>query len=525
MLAESKSLPVAEPAIASDGIPFQPGLLPTWNDFQSERLIQRPIFAALRQAFEEWRSQGANWSANAPVVFCIRGRGGDGKSALLLQLATALRDEIKLSFNDASHDPRRFARLPDNEPWHFVDELPGLLHGDTGERWIKTLRANLPHYVVTTATPAACDWLTRKYPKALAWTIWDLPALTETEVVVLAEKLSAKNLWRPGDTLEEFLFSCKQGARLEESNAALKEVLSPLGIEPLPVVWAANALGLGAPASLLRPEFRESVKNLPLPIHIAADGLHLTSPRLALPLLREWFSDFDLRLHQLAEGFESLLEIWLKDGQPQWVSWFLRRLLHNEHFTAVFFARVQRKSLFREMYERHRARHNEQPAIELLSAWLEIGNAFRLKPDPVEDAANILEKNLSLPPTLVADIWLHGERRKNPLCSRIATAATKFFQQTKNDAGGAILRLYREASHMPPVLAVAQRWLETHGNHKLFNEVFAALFERSYGHSIISRWSRQCLGLKWHGKAEGRALAKMLEQQPQSGDVRSRAAK
>lgn len=525
MSVESTPPQTLAAAVASDGILPAPGLPPAWDDFQNDRLIQRPIFATLRRAFDDWRSQGANWSATTPAVFCLRGRGGEGKSVLLRQLAAALRDEIKLSFEDASHDPRRFAKPLGNEPWLFVDELPGEAHGDIGQRWIKSLRAHLPRYIVTTATPAACEWLTRRYPKVLAWTIWDLPTLTAEEAATLAEKLGAKNLWRPGDTLEEFLFACQQGARLEESNAALQQALTPLKIERLPVVWAANALGLGAPASLLQPELLEAAKNLPLPVRLAADGLHLTTPRLALPLLREWLSDVAARLPQLAEGFEALLEIWLRDGQPQWASWFLRRLLHNEHFAAVFFARMQRKSLLREMYERHHQRHGGQPAIELLSAWLEIGNAFRLKPDPVADAADLLEKNSALPPTLVTDIWLHGERRKNPLPDRIAAAATKFFRHTPNDAGSAVLRLYREATHLPPALAVTQRWLEMHGDHKLFNEVFAALFERSYGHAIISRWSRQCLGLKWHGKAEGRALAKLLEHQPQSGDVRHRAAR
>jgi hypothetical protein len=48
--------------------------------------------------------------------------------------------------------------------------------------------AQSANYQFATATPAACEWLTRKYPRALNWTIWDLPPLTELEAVVLAEK-------------------------------------------------------------------------------------------------------------------------------------------------------------------------------------------------------------------------------------------------------------------------------------------------------------------------------------------------
>lgn len=524
MSVESTSSAEQKPAFLLEGV-LQPGLPITWDDLQNGRLIQRPVFEALRQTFEEWRAQGTNWSAKTPAVFCIRGRAGEGKSALLLQLAATLANEVKFSFKNASHDPRQFALPPESEAWQFVDELPGAVHGEVGRRWIKSLRANLPRYVVTTATPAAGEWLMSRYPKVLAWTIWDLPALTENEAALLAEKLGVRNLWRPGDTIEEFLFACKYGARVKDSNAALQQALLPLGIERLPVVWAANALKLGVPASLPPPDFRDKAKDLPLPVHVAADGLHLTSPRLALPLLNEWFSDLELRLHQLSEGFESLLDIWLKDGQPQWASWFLRRLLHSEHFTAIFFARVQRKSLFRQMYERHRQRYGGLPAPELLAAWLEIGSNFRLKPDPVADAADMLEKNLSLPPTLVADIWLRSEHRKTPLRNRVVIAATKFFQQTQADAGSAVLRLYSEANHIPPVLTVAQRWLETHRNHKLFNDILTALFERSYGHASISRWARQSLHLEIHCDAEGKTPAKASKREQPSADVHQRAHK
>jgi len=495
--------------------------------FSYRRFIERPVFAALWQAFQTWHQQATASPENAPSVFCLRGRRGDGKSVLLLQLAAmVLHEKIvsELVFDEASPDPRRFAGPPGNDVWQFVDELPGLVHGETGERWVKSLRANLLRCVVTTATPVACEWLTRKYPKALNWTIWDLPPVTESEAVGLAEKLKIKNLWRRGDTLEEFLFAGRHCVRVEESNATLQQGLSPLAIESLPVVWAANALGLGAPASLLRPEFREIAKPSSLPVHIAPDGLHVTTPRLALPLLREWFPDAALRLFQLAEGFDSLLERWLKDGEPELSSWFLRRLLHNEYLADVF-EHARRKDLFRELYRLHRERQGGRPAVEVLSAWLEIGQAFRLRPDVVEDAADLLEEKAPLSPHLVTDIWLHGERRKSPLFTRIETAATKYFLQTKNDASGAVLRLYREASHLQPALPVAQRWLETHPNHPLFNEVLAALFARSYGEKIIAGWAKDCLGWTWQGKAEGKALTALLQRGPENHVLRQRAEK
>lgn len=107
VLVESTS-----PTVASDNALLCPGRAPTWDDLQTGRLIQRPVFQALQQAFAQWRLQGKNWSANAPMVFCIRDRSGDGKSALLLQLAGApQQEEITLTLNEAADDPCRFISL------------------------------------------------------------------------------------------------------------------------------------------------------------------------------------------------------------------------------------------------------------------------------------------------------------------------------------------------------------------------------------------------------------------------------
>jgi hypothetical protein len=54
-----------------------PGLPPKWID--SGRLLERPIFAALWQVFDDWRKRVTAAPGNVPAVICICGRNGDDK--------------------------------------------------------------------------------------------------------------------------------------------------------------------------------------------------------------------------------------------------------------------------------------------------------------------------------------------------------------------------------------------------------------------------------------------------------------
>jgi hypothetical protein len=534
VLSGSKSLLLTpaglSPVGGKDGL--LPGLPPKWID--SGRLLERPVFAALWPVFNHWCKRVSDAPDNVPAVFCICGRNGDGKSALLLQLAAALlqgNTVPALRLWEAGDDPRQFETPPANDvTWHFVDRLPELVHGATGESWLRRLREQPRVSIVTTASPAALDWFAKKYPKRFALTVWQLPPLAATEAMALAADaghVDGKSLWHDHMTLETFLFAVKNGSSLAER-------LDSLAVEFLPVVVAANLLGLAVPGSLLKAELQTLAQQLAgtdlLPVQISPDGLRLVTPGLAQPLFDRWFPDVATRLEKVAAGFARLLEIWLQEKNAAAASWFLRRLLHSEHLPRLLppnsrplDLRFLRKNLFRELYRQHRAGCGDLPSVWLLSAWMEIGQTFRLRPDVMEDAAGLLEgapENIS--PALATDIWLHSEYRKNPLATRLREGVANFFMGAKADAidtGAALTRLYTETNQNDPALPVLQRWLEKHPFHSRFRDAFGALLAKPYRHGQVQKWALECLGWHWRGRAAGKPLATLLQHNPASEPV------
>jgi hypothetical protein len=502
-----------------------PGLPPRWAD--SGRLLERPVFGALWAVFDAWRQQVTQAPGNALPVFCLCGRAGDGKSALLLQLAAAvLRREVvsALRLWEASEDPRRFETPPTGDgAWHFVDRLPELIHGPIGEEWLRRLRETQPCFVVTTASPAALEWFTQKHPKRFALTLWSLPPLSSQEAAGLAAGFGAVGpapVWQAGMTLETFLFALRQGRGLDERVVAQ-------AVELPQVVCAANLLGLAVPGSLLKRKPPGALSPAGpdwLPTRLDADGLRLVTPGLAQPLFEVWYPDVESRWFQVADGFARLLEIWLREKQAAAASWFLRRLLYTEHLSRVLSARGHpvdlrdlRKDIMRELYRRHRAAHAKLPVASLLSAWMEIGQAFRLRPDVMEDAVGVLEQMPeAVPPALAADIWLHSELRKNPLAGKLRRKVADFFTGTNADAGAALTRLYTETRQYDAALPVLQFWLEKQCAHPHFNAVFRVLLETPHGRGTIHNWAHECLGWHWQGRAAAKPLGLLLQNNPQS---------
>jgi len=320
-------------------------------------------------------------------------------------------------------------------------------------------------------------------------------------------------------TLETFLFTAKNGGTLADR-------LDSLAVESLPVVCAANLLGLAAPASLLKPEKQTLARQLAddglLPVRLCADGLRLVTPGLAQPLFDDWFSDLETRIASVATGFAHLLEIWLQENNPAAAAWFLRQLLHSEHLPKLLPPRCPfvalrhlRKDLFRELYQQHRVHYDDLPAIALLTVWMEIGQTFRLRPDVMEDAASLLElKPVAISSALATDIWLHSEYRKNPLATRLRQGLANVFKVTKVDAGAALVRLYAETRQYEAALPVLQHWLETHPLHPCFEAAFSALLANRHGRGRAQAWALECLGHYWRGQAAGKPLAVLLQHNP-----------
>jgi hypothetical protein len=530
--ANSVRLTSADLPPAVEGASLPPlGLPPRWSDLP--RLWPRPVFTALWPVFADWRRRVTETPGPAPAVFCLCGPTGDGKSALLLQLAAAmLRENIvpALRLWEACDDPRRFdPPPPDDVAWHFIDRLPQVVHGATGETWLRRLRElPPPRFIVTTASPLALDWFAKRYPKKFALTTWPLPLLSAAEATALATaagRPAEADLWREGMTLENFLFAA-------QSPAALIVRLESLDVEWLPAVVAANLLDLAVPLSLLKPEKQPLAQQLAeqgrLPVRTAADGLRLLTPGLAQPLLEHWFPEIETRLAQIAEGFTQILEIWLREKKAVAAAWFLRRLLHSEHLPRLLPPRTRpvvlhhlRKNLCREFYRRHRALHGDLPAVELLSAWMDVGQTFRLKPDVMEDAVKVLDgRKDALTPALATDIWLHSEYRKNPLGTQLRQRVAEFFKHTQADAGAALVKLYAETCQNEPALPVMQLWLETHPFHPRFGNALETLLAKPFRRAQVHGWAMECLGFHWRGKAAGKPLAVMLQHNSGSEPLR-----
>jgi hypothetical protein len=527
-LTPADLLPVASNVASCAGLP------PKW--IESGNFLERPIFAALWSAFADWHQRVTETPGSAPMVFCLVGRNGDGKSALLLQLAAAVLRDKKipaLHLWETSDDPHRFDLPPANDgAWHFVDRLPEKIHGAPGELWLRRLREiPSPVCIVTTASPGALDWFAKKYPKKFALTVWELPPLSATEAAALAKNSGAEastERWHDGLTLETFLFAAKAGAPLTER-------LDLLAVEALPAVCAANLLGLAVPLSLLTPEKQAVAQQLSveglLPVRNSVDGLRLLTPGLAQPLFDEWFPEVESRVVKVAASFAHLLEIWLRENKAAAAAWFLRRLLHSEQLPRLLPLRIHplhlrnlRKNFCRELYKQHCALHDGLPAAGLLSPWMEIGQTFRLRPDVMLDAASVLELTPdAVTPALATDIWLHSEYRKNPLGTRLRQGVANFFKTTKANPGAALARLYTETNQNEPALLVLQYWLETHPFDFRFNEVFGALLGKQFRRGQVQSWAMECLGFHWRGKAAGKPLALLLQHNSDHEALRKRA--
>ncbi|MBI5383951.1 MAG: hypothetical protein HZA90_04615 [Verrucomicrobia bacterium] len=537
---------------AGERLSPQPGLPPAWAAWREGRYAERPaVFAALWTAFNEWRHRVTIAPPATPAVFCLYGRSGDGKSVLLLQLAAAaLREGAlpALQLYERKPDAREFTTPPATDtPWHFVDRLPDAVHGEDGHGWLKALRQQQPCFVVTTASPAALDWLTKKYPHHFAVTTWNLPWPQREEVVALAEALwgagsqkerealnpqpSTLNLgsvWREGLSLVEFLFAARHGVPLEQWAELLPRLVEPLRLESLREVWAANVLGLPAPASLLPPASHAEALRLAaeglLPVQLSTDGLRLAPPRLARPVLEKLLPDPAERFFTLTEGFTQFVELWLKENNPAAAARFLWQMVHSEPLEDLFH-RSRRRDVFRAIYEHHRAQHGERPAAALLAVWMDIGQVFRLKPDSLEDAAALLEAGpaSNFTPELATEAWLHADRRKNPLAERLQRAAVNCLRQCKQDISGCLVRLYGETKHSAAALPVLRDWLEQHTGHPRAAAVLEALLQKPFGQSQLYAWAMDLVDWTWTGRTAGPLLAVLLDHHRESHALRQHA--
>jgi hypothetical protein len=179
--------------------------------------------------------------------------------------------------------------------------------------------------------------------------------------------------------------------------------------------------------------------------------------------------------------------------------------------------------LCRELYRQHRNYHDQLPAVGLLSVWMKIGQTFRLRPDVMEDEANLQEMALeTVTPALTTDLWLHSEYRKNPLGTRLRQDAAIYFHGTKMDAGAALARLYTETGQREAALPILQRWLETPPFHPHFGAALGAVLANLHGRWRVQSWALECLGFYWRGKAAGKPLATLLQHQSDSEPLRKR---
>ena len=538
MSSQSASLLLSQEdaAVAAPFERLRVGQRPRWSDWRDGRFFERSaVFPALWQAFDEWRKRAAVAPAATPVVFCVCGREGDGKSVLLLQLAAEfLRQSPGLEARlwEDSDDLSQFDNpAPEDVAWHIVHRLPAPVHGSAGDRWIKALSKRKPCFLVTTATPGTLDWFSKKYPKKFELTVWSLPRVSQEEAALLADKTGGlrAGLWREGDTLEQFLFALRHGKRVGELGSALQDLLMPFEIECLNMVWAANALGVPAPASLLKDEHRAAVRRLAdeglLPVEVSESELRLITPGLALPLLYRWFPDHETFQHQVAEGFVGLVEVWSRQGGWFSASCFLRRLLHSGQLAILLhpgqagsWIRDVRKNLFREIYAGYRNSHGGLPPAPLLDSWMEVGQTFRLRPDVMEDAAALLEtKPESLTAETVVNIWLNANRRHNPLAARLRASADGYFKTAKADLAAPLVRLYDETDQNELAFPILARWLENHATHPRFGDVLGVLFAKPFGKNIIHKWAAQCLQTRWRGQIQ--PLFAMLRQYPENGPI------
>lgn len=441
---------------------------PSWDDLRAGLYHPRPrVFSDLWRAFQAWCHDEGPATADGEKlrVFVIEGRAGDGKSVLLRQLmATCLRERLTPDVDwlePAANGESFHAPPPTDLDIVFVDELPGVVDGALGHRWISQVCAKGAVALVTTSRAGLRRELRGRFGGLLEFTAWTLPEFSRDEAEQLAAWAArrdggaarATDRWREGMVLSEFLFTLRHGKTVAELLPELRLALGKLGLGGrAKFVWLANALGWSVPAALLESEAARSharslaEKNI-VPLEIEADGLRFAPPALAWEIALHWAGNpRDWRL-QWVEALQFALRAWEGAGDAHMPSRLLRGLLEAGGLAngggpreASAYGTVSRRELVRELYRAHRRDFAGDPAPAAVAGWLALNEelALMLLPDPVECAAKVFRlagcgREEARTPALAAATWIAADCRRAPVGPEVRRAVELYFAT----AGGA----------------------------------------------------------------------------------------
>ena len=536
------------------------GLTPAWSHWREGFYAERPtVFTSLWQAFTEWRTNEIEHeieSNKCLAVFWIEGLPGDGKSVLLLQLmAACLREQIirDILWLEHSPDGRSFRAIPPaNSGWFFCDEIPTRVEGQVRDGWLAALQEAGAGALVTTGSAEVRHGFEIRFENQTKVTKWVLPPFSLEEAAQLAEWFQVRAaisrdpaaLWREGMSLTEFLFSLHHGKPLAELTSDIRDALDDLGLGGrVRAVWFANALGLRAPATLLATETArnhaaELTERGIVPVEISAAGLRLVPPALAWPLVGIWLGEGQPVEH-LGDALAFVLKSWLDARDEEKACRFLLQLRETEWLTdekpfgnCNGFVQVKRREVLREFYRVHRFDFGGRPPLAIVSAWLELNEAFSLmlSPDPVACAAEIFSKpenESRRKPSLAALLWLGADSRRGKLGTDTRQAVADYFLSptTEPGAGRALARIVRDTKKLAEARSLAEVWLKLLPDHPEAADVLCALVKRAGSGAGFTAWAMEHFIQPNDSRPYvPKLLAAMLERKFDDETVRQRAA-
>lgn len=298
------------------------GRRPRIVELVHDQFRTRALFDRARQAVRQWlASLPEKIGADDGLlhVFWIKGRSGDGKSVLLLQLAAELVTSGRLPFVTEMRELSEIRNWIDSSPPPSADPtrsdlMIGLvddLHEKVSEVLLDAeiegwaLRG-LPANAIMTCGPTTDLEAVQRSSARLCVTSFEVPVLTPKEMEEFRKWYEARTGGSPSGRnrstsnrlLVDWLLTLASDEPAPEFARNLRNTLRRLEIaEASMTIAAANALDLGAPVSLLNTaQQKRNFKRLSesgqrhfeLRTEQDAQGVYLGHPELAWPLFKSW---------------------------------------------------------------------------------------------------------------------------------------------------------------------------------------------------------------------------------------------
>lgn len=468
----------------------------------------RPIVdEQLSVLFEHWLQTVSDTqseiSGKVPV-FWIAGRSGEGKSVLLLQLASRFVHSTTaqpiLLLRSATDLVSLINAVPPSEAnarflYALVDDLYDVQDRDAWDEMIRNACAVCtPSVAIITCGPTEqLEQFQSRLSDQFDITAFLIPPLGQQEYEEFVEWFEKRTgtsrdrtlLTDENALLVQLIFELAQGMRIPEFAKRFRKRLSRAKLfEAARSILAVNSLYLDAPIGLVDTDVgRDALDRLCLQdqLHFRMTdvgvsptqrGVRLAHAHLAWLIFKEWIEPPTTLAKGWAREVEQALGAIEHVGIYQWSSNLITAFVQTPYLSDRTSAGSEdllylRSEALQELYRKHIIRHGGSPSLSTLALWIKLQfhkPELKLAPDPL-DAARAAFRDLSSASDLHGFVafWAVklAERRDVHTVNQVKGEIEKFLRQFPNNpgVGFALAQLYSQVRDRDWAIRVAREWL------------------------------------------------------------------